>query len=67
MTGLSYVEQKILKIVERITLSDVPQGMLQVMRNVEDYIDNSGPDKKPLDWLLAKGFADQKQLKLLID
>jgi hypothetical protein len=31
--------------MERITLSDAPQGMLQVMRNVEDYIDRSGLDK----------------------
>lgn len=40
--------------MERITLIDAPQGMLQVMRNVEDYIDKSGLDKKLLDLLFVR-------------
>jgi AhpD family alkylhydroperoxidase len=40
--------------MERIPLSDAPQGMLQVMQNVEDYIDKSGLDKRLLDLLLVR-------------
>jgi AhpD family alkylhydroperoxidase len=40
------MESKILDIMERIVLKDVPQGMLQVVLNVEHYINKSGLDKK---------------------
>ncbi len=40
--------------MERISLNDAPQGMLQVLLNVENYISKSEMDEKLLDLLRVR-------------
>jgi AhpD family alkylhydroperoxidase len=40
--------------MERISLNDAPQGMLQVVLNVENYISKSEMDEKLLDLLRVR-------------
>ncbi len=40
--------------MERISLKDAPQGMLQVVLNVEKYVDKGDVDKKLLDLLRVR-------------
>jgi AhpD family alkylhydroperoxidase len=37
--------------MERITYKEIPEGMMQALRQVQEYVDNSGLDKKLLELL----------------
>jgi AhpD family alkylhydroperoxidase len=48
------LNQNFFKIMERITINDAPQGMTQVLLNVEEYIGKGGLENKLLELLRTR-------------